>query len=67
MRPCLLEANTVQCGGLGPLGGGYVWAEISKYPEFNSKSYVVGVLRGNTIRGNTTRNSERKMALREGL
>ena len=28
---------------------------------------VVGVLRGNTIRGNTTRNSERKMALWEGL
>ena len=27
----------------------------------------VGVLRGNTIRGNTTRNSERKMALWEGL
>ena len=26
-----------------------------------------GVLRGNTIRGNTTRNSERKMALWEGL
>ena len=24
---------------------------------------LVGVLRGNTIRGNTTRNSERKMAL----
>ena len=30
-------------------------------------SVVVGVLRGNTIRGNTTRNSERKMALWEGL
>ena len=28
---------------------------------------VAGVLRGNTIRGNTTRNSERKMALWEGL
>ena len=28
---------------------------------------VVGVLRGNTIRGNTTRNSERTMALWEGL
>ena len=28
---------------------------------------IVGVLRGNTIRGNTTRNSERKMALGEGL
>ena len=25
--------------------------------------FFVGVLRGNTIRGNTTRNSERKMAL----
>ena len=30
-------------------------------------SLLVGVLRGNTIRGNTTRNSERKMALWEGL
>ena len=29
--------------------------------------FFAGVLRGNTIRGNTTRNSERKMALREGL
>ena len=28
---------------------------------------LAGVLRGNTIRGNTTRNSERKMALWEGL
>ena len=28
-----------------------------------SFSSLVGVLRGNTIRGNTTRNSERKMAL----
>ena len=30
-------------------------------------SWLAGVLRGNTIRGNTTRNSERKMALWEGL
>ena len=30
-------------------------------------SSLAGVLRGNTIRGNTTRNSERKMALWEGL
>ena len=28
-----------------------------------SPKKVAGVLRGNTIRGNTTRNSERKMAL----
>ena len=32
-----------------------------------SRQKFVGVLRGNTIRGNTTRNSERKMALWEGL
>ena len=30
-------------------------------------TFLAGVLRGNTIRGNTTRNSERKMALWEGL
>ena len=30
-------------------------------------AYIAGVLRGNTIRGNTTRNCERKMALWEGL
>ena len=27
------------------------------------QAFFVGALRGNTIRGNTTRNSERKMAL----
>ena len=30
-------------------------------------AFIAGVLRGNTIRGNTTRNPERKMALWEGL
>ena len=31
--------------------------------SFRRSSNLVGVLRGNTIRGNTTRNSERKLAL----
>ena len=35
--------------------------------DFLAPKHVVGVLRGNTIRGNRTRNSERKMALWEGL
>ena len=33
----------------------------SSFPSLSLS--LVGVLRGNTIRGNTTRNSERKMAL----
>ena len=41
------------------------------YPNRNrsrdTMPLIAGVLRGNTIRGNTTRNSERKMALWEGL
>ena len=36
-------------------------------PQDKRSETIAGVLRGKTIRGNTTRNSERKMALREGL
>ena len=44
---------------------------VSSTAKYESESFAVtagqlcfvGVLRGNTIRGNTTRNSEKKMAL----
>ena len=48
-------------------GGGGIAEIVSRPLTFQSKDeirpYLVGVLRGNTIRGNTTRNSERKTAL----
>ena len=40
----------------------FFWSLISQEP-LNAPFCFAGVLRGNTIRGNTTRNSERKMAL----
>ena len=54
--------------GICPREGGDTNQGVSRQ---NSLCLLViffpGVLRGNTIRGNTTRNSERKMALWEGL
>ena len=48
------EFNRILTGFNGiPWNLGKIWLETA----------FAGVLRGNTIRGNTTRNSERKMAL----
>ena len=36
---------------------------VKRFGRFTEPAGLAGVLRGNTIRGNTTSNSERKMAV----
>ena len=57
---------------LSPFGFRRLWESLCKvFRMKGTKAHfqvsVAGVLRGNTIRGNRTRSSERKMALWEGL